>query len=209
MKSYIIKEIFGPTIQGEGSQNGKPVKFLRFAGCNRWDGRLETKGAATCFFCDTDFRDGTKMTAQEIVQGLDALGPIRHVVLSGGEPTLQIDEALVIALANSNYILHLETNGSKPLGALWRYFYHVTVSPKQGRHETKIERAHDLKLLYPPIRTDITIEEFDMFPTINKFLQPLELGGDFQKSAAVAVEKLYQFPAWRLSLQTHKILGVK
>lgn len=149
------------------------------------------------------------MTEDEIANSLDALGDCRTVVISGGEPTIQLNDFLLVTLLNRGYRLHLETNGSRPLGTMARYFSHITCSPKQPLNETKIEYVHDLKLLYPPIHPEITVEKFDTFPTANKFLQPIEEGGDAIINAEKTIKKLFDFPQWRLSLQTHKLLGVE
>lgn len=205
---YRVKAIFGPTLQGEGSHTGTPVKFLRLAGCNRWSGLPEDKPSAVCHFCDTDFRGGQVMGAKPILQALDALGDVKTVVLSGGEPTLQIDEELLSTLKQGGYRLHLETNGSRALGDLAHFFDHVTCSPKQARSETRLERADDLKLLWPPIDKAITPETFQGFERKTSFLQPLWSPSD-RVSVDLAIQKLYALPGWRLSLQTHKLLGVE
>jgi 7-carboxy-7-deazaguanine synthase len=201
----MVKEIFGPTIQGEGSEAGTVVHFVRFAGCNMWDGRPETKAKSRCPFCDTDFRGGTRMTAQEICDALAALSPVKHqVVLSGGEPGLQVDDNLVLTLFNSGHALHIETNGSRkiPFG-----IKHVTISPKVSREEVVQRFATDLKLLYPPIRPELTPEAFEGFPAQNFLLQPV-MDDNYQANLQATLEKLKTLKGWRLSLQTHKILGV-
>jgi len=112
MKTYMIKQIFGPTIQGEGSASGTVVCFVRFTGCNQWDGRPETKAASSCPFCDTDFRGGARMTAGEIVARVKLLSKnVVDVVLSGGEPALQADEALVSEFQLNGYTVHIEIIG--------------------------------------------------------------------------------------------------
>lgn len=208
MKKYQVKAIFGPTIQGEGSAAGTVVKFLRLAGCNRWTGLPEHKPAAVCNFCDTDFRGGEPLTAAEIITRLDALGSCRRIVISGGEPTLQIDEPLLLELRKAGYWLNLETNGSRALGDLHRHFSHITMSPKQGMAETLLERCTDLKVLYPPIRPDITPATFEGFPSVHRYLQPV-WRESADESTKQALEFMYANPVWRLSLQTHKILGVE
>lgn len=209
MKKYRVKKIFGPTLQGEGTHSGRVVKFLRLAGCNRWNGLPDAKKDAVCYFCDTDFRDGTPLDAETILDQLNALGPVRTVVISGGEPTLQIDAPLLSLLIRAGYDLHLETNGSKALGPLHQYFEHITMSPKQSLSATALERCHDLKLLYPPIAEDITLEVFNQFPAKQRWLQPLELSGNMDLSIKATLPKLMANPSWRLSLQTHKIIGVE
>lgn len=204
MKTYMVKAIFGPTIQGEGSAAGTVVHFVRFAGCNMWDGRKETQAESQCPFCDTEFRGGERLDAVTILMKLEELGPVFDVVLSGGEPGLQVDDDL-IALLRMRYIVHIETNGSRelPVG-----IDHVTCSPKRPRAELKIKNVTDLKLLYPPIKEGLEPEAFLDFPSKFKFLQPVD---DENKEANIAatVKKLYTLPGWRLSLQTHKIIGVE
>lgn len=200
---YTIKEIFGPTIQGEGTSIGLPVMFLRFAGCNRWSGREEDKKASICSFCDTDFVGGDKLTSQEIISRLDAINNgCKDLVLSGGEPMLQIKEELVIALRRAGYKLHLETNGSTPLGKLYTFFSHITLSPKQSFEKTRLEAADDLKILYPWISKDITPEKFEQFDYGKLYLQPV-YGFDVRKMFNV----LIKYRA-KLSPQLHKLLDV-
>lgn len=207
MSKYSVKSIFGPTIQGEGSFSGTPVKFLRFAGCNKWNGLAVSKPSAMCHFCDTDFRDGSLMTAEQIVENLNKLGEIKVVVISGGEPTLQIDSFLLDKLKKNNYSIHLETNGSNSLDDMIDYFDHITMSPKQPRDETRLERCHDLKILWPPIDKKITPELFAGFQRENNYLQPLWEEGN-KTNLNLTIEKLYELKEWKLSLQTHKIIGV-
>jgi len=117
MKKYLVKEIFGPTIQGEGSYTGQACLFLRFSGCNKWSGRPEDKPNSICSFCDTDFVGGERMDSKEIIRRLGEIrGDIEILVLSGGEPALQVDEALCKELSEAGFELHIETNGSKKLG---------------------------------------------------------------------------------------------
>jgi len=204
---YHIKEIFGPTIQGEGKFTGTIVKFIRFSGCNRWSGLEENRHLSICHFCDTDFRGGEPMTIETILEALDPLGRADHVVLSGGEPTLQLDLPILSALHKKGYKLHLETNGSIQLGERLPLIDHITLSPKQGRHETLIERCDEIKLLYPPIHPDVTPEMFDGFPTHEKFLQPV-WDAHYRENLRATLQKCYETPDWRLSLQTHKMIGV-
>lgn len=209
MSKYRVKAIFGPTLQGEGSQVGTPVKFLRMTGCNRWSGLAEDKPSAVCHFCDTDFRGGDPLTSAQVLQRLDALGAIRTVVISGGEPTLQVDEELLATLKAGGYAIHLETNGSNALGDLAHFFDHVTCSPKQSRAETRLERCDDLKLLWPPIDKAITPENFQGFERKSSFLQPLWEPAGTRVNVDSAILKLMTLRTWRLSLQMHKLLGVE
>lgn len=208
MKAYQIKEIFGPTIQGEGSHTGTSVKFLRFSGCNKWSGREKDKAESVCWFCDTDFFGGERLSIQDICTRLEALGPCKSLVISGGEPTLQVDEALLKALTELNYQLHLETNGSKALGALAAYFTHITMSPKQKRSDTQLEACHDLKILYPSPIEAVNPQDFQDFPAKNYYLQPLDLPGKTKQHTTEALNYCLKYPNWKLSLQIHKMLGV-
>lgn len=210
MKKYQVKSIFGPTIQGEGSKAGTVVLFLRLAGCNRWSGREEDRAASICSFCDTDFRGGTPMTADEITAALRAKSEtVLDVVISGGEPTLQLDEELVVALRKAHFRIHLETNGSSEINpTLYTLIHHVTMSPKQAWTETKLQRADDIKILFPWIREDITAHHFRMFPARRQFLQPV-WGPTYESNLKATLETLYGLPGWSLSLQTHKLLGVE
>ena len=216
MKRYRIKEIFGPTLQGEGSMSGTPCFFVRFAGCNRWSGRVEDKASAVCKFCDTDFFGGRRMTSDEILAALKALSPqVKWVVLSGGEPTIQIDDPLLMLLS-SQYQLMLETNGSNAIGDLYLHFDHVTMSPKQSRAETKLERCDDLKILFPYISDEITLAKFMDFEYHERFLQPIDPLPDPTADRSMGIEGHEKATIeecirtrTRLSLQIHKILGVK
>jgi len=208
MKTYMVKEIFGPTLQGEGSMAGSVVKFLRFAGCNKWSGLEKDKAKSICSFCDTDFRNGKPLTRHEICAYLDELGPVKRVVISGGEPTLQLDFALLETLKTLDYEIHLETNGSRDIDDLAPMIDHITMSPKQSRSKTKLKWCDDLKILFPRINSDICLEEFSDFKATNKYLQPV-WGANYRKNLADTIQKLYDNPGWRLSLQTHKMTGVK
>lgn len=208
---YRIKEIFGPTVQGEGSRAGTPVLFVRFAGCNRWNGLEKYRSNSICSYCDTDFFGGEKLTAQEVIAQLKRLSPeIKSVVITGGEPTIQLDEPFCKAMTDAGYHMFLETNGSNALGKLADYFRHVTMSPKQAREETKLEECDDLKLLYPFIGSGIDWDAFKTFPHVDSFLQPVwEHGGTMDDNLKLALEFIYKIPQIKLSLQTHKIIGVK
>jgi 7-carboxy-7-deazaguanine synthase len=206
--TYRVKSIFGPTLQGEGSAAGTVVKFLRLAGCNRWTGLEKDKPASVCSFCDTDFRGGKPMTPESIIDELERLGSCRRVVITGGEPTLQLDEWLCAALVAAGYKIHLETNGSSSIQAYGRWIHHVTLSPKQPISETKLEWCTDLKILYPLIHDGITMEQFSEFPAKHRFLQPV-WDKDYEANVRATICRLYGNPEWRLSLQTHKIVGVE
>lgn len=187
---YKINNIFR-SIQGEGSYIGSIVQFIRFSGCNK-----------KCSFCDTDHERFDEVTIGQI---LLLLRPeVKIIVMTGGEPLLQIDEDLLIALKNRGHELHLETNGSLKLGRLKTYFKHISVSPKQPFYETKIERIDDLKVVYP-----CTIEEEWRGLKCNKFLQPLDENGPFgNNNLSKTIYKCYEL-GWKLSPQLHKLIGVE
>ena len=210
-QSYKVKEIFGPTIQGEGSYAGAVVRFLRLSGCNRWSGRPEDKAKSQCPFCDTDFLGGDMMTSKEIVSALADLHPNttwQNVVISGGEPALQISEELLQTLSENGYKIHVETNGSVRIPAT-HHVHHLTMSPKQPLQDTKLPWCHDLKLLWPPQHPEITPESFSRFDFRKAaYLQPV-MDENYKHNLASAIEKLYTLPGWKLSLQLHKILEVR
>ncbi|MCK5884666.1 MAG: 7-carboxy-7-deazaguanine synthase QueE [Bacteriovoracaceae bacterium] len=183
---YNIAEIFGPTIQGEGTHAGRKVGFIRFADCN-----------LSCSFCDTDHRSQMQLTASEIVEKLPK--NIKRVVITGGEPLLQVDQNLLDAL--KDYETHLETNGTIALGDL--KFHHVTVSPKLSPSETHIEYADDLKLLYPIYDPS----DWPHFKAKNKYLQPIDLNGEMKIKETL--ERIYLESDWDLSVQLHKFIGVE
>lgn len=219
-RSYSIKETFR-TVQGEGFHAGTPAIFIRFAGCNMWSGyegdrmRDAARNHAQCpLWCDTDFVHGEKMTAVELGKYVEAQNPVPLIVLTGGEPMLQVDDDLLDVLhdAAPEARIAIETNGTaRPLfhydpmlpgnGWLW-----ITLSPKRARAATVLPRASELKLVYPAYEP---VDWLD-FPAHHYFLQPcadqqirqLEV----ERQAAEYVTGQYR---WRLSLQTHKILGVR
>lgn len=220
MKTYRVKEIFGPTLQGEGTHAGRAVIFLRFAGCNKWNGRKESKPNSVCYYCDTDFTGGEKMTAVEIEQAIVdlaekhghvyALGNY-HVVISGGEPMMQLDEGLAELLSRQHF-LHLETNGSIPISPLInRHLKHVTVSPKQPWSETKVRYAEALKLLFPYLGTTgslVSLDSFHQFKAGEIFIQPI-VDETYEANLKGAIRECLNNPHVRLSLQQHKILGLQ
>lgn len=187
-KKYKINEIFGPTIQGEGSNTGMVVSFVRFSGCNK-----------KCPFCDTNHQKGKLLTIEEII---NKLPPIVPVIFTGGEPLLQADNELINAIKETGREVWLETNGSIALND--RKFDHVSVSPKQDIWETEIEYADDLKVLYP---TKWPLRDWLDMQVNNYYLQPVE--GKEGMAIAETLEALYTLNYWRLSLQTHKFIGVE
>ena len=214
MKKYKIKSCFGPTIQGEGSSAGLVVIFLRFSGCNRWSGEIKHKQNSFCSFCDTDFLGGELLSTDEILIKINFIrgerGP-KNIVITGGEPMLQLDEELCSALYNSGYSLYLETNGSIDFkDQAYKYIKNITVSPKQSKEDTKIRVCNDLKLLYPLGDKNLNPENFYGFlPTIeNYYLQPL-MDEQYLRNVNLLLDYVYKNNQWKVSLQLHKILGVE
>ncbi|MDJ0449685.1 7-carboxy-7-deazaguanine synthase [Methylocystis sp. JR02] len=209
--AYAVKEAF-KTLQGEGRHAGRAAVFCRFAGCNLWSGREEDRAAAECRFCDTDFigtsgEGGAKFAdAQALTAHLAALwGPGREgrfAVLTGGEPMLQIDAALVDALHAEGFEIAVETNGTLPAtpGLDW-----ICVSPKAGTTLTQT-RGDELKLVYPQEGADPALYECLDFRHF--LLQPMD-GPEILRNTKAAVDYCLAHPRWRLSLQTHKMIGVK
>jgi 7-carboxy-7-deazaguanine synthase len=209
--SYAVKEIF-KTLQGEGAQAGRAAVFCRFAGCNLWSGREEDRATATCRFCDTDFvgLDGTsggrygtaEMLADTIAQIWDGPRARRFVVLTGGEPLLQVDTALIDALHRRDFEIAIETNGTiePPDGIDW-----ICVSPKANA-DLVLRRGHELKLVYP--QTGASPEDFVGLDFQRFSLQPMD-GPDLADNTARAVAYCLAHPRWQLSVQTHKQLGIR
>jgi 7-carboxy-7-deazaguanine synthase (Cx14CxxC type) len=211
--SYAVKEIFY-TLQGEGANAGRAAVFCRFAGCNLWSGREADRGAAVCRFCDTDFlgvdgEGGGKFTsAEELAAAVEQKWPTnsavgqRFVVCTGGEPLLQLDTSLIGALRVRGFEIAVETNGTiaVPAGIDW-----LCVSPKAGAE--LVQRTGDeLKLVYPQPGADPTT--FEMLSFRHFFLQPMD-GPECETNTEVALGYCLSHPQWRLSLQTHKILGIR
>jgi len=209
--SYSVKEIFY-TLQGEGANTGRPAVFCRFAGCNLWTGREEDRGEAVCQFCDTDFvgldgPGGGRFGSPEDLAGAIAgtwpqdNSQRRFVVCTGGEPLLQLDPALLEALHRRGFQVAVETNGTQPLipGIDW-----VCVSPKAGA--ALIARAGDeLKLVFPQVGADPS--QFEHLHFTHFYLQPMD-GPQREDNTAAALRYCLAHPRWRLSLQTHKLLGI-
>lgn len=209
--SYAVKEIF-LTLQGEGAHAGRTAVFCRFSGCNLWSGREHDRAAAICKFCDTDFvgTDGTLgaryASAEDLADAVDRewRGPPdhRYTVLTGGEPLLQVDAALVEALHARGFEIAVETNGTiaPPPGLDW-----ICVSPKAAT-DLVIREGHELKLVFPqPENTpdafaDLAFERFS--------LQPMD-GPDITRNTEAAIAYCLDHPQWRLSVQTHKSLGIR
>ncbi|MFN0084882.1 MAG: 7-carboxy-7-deazaguanine synthase [Blastocatellia bacterium] len=211
--SYAVKEIYY-TLQGEGAQAGRAAVFCRFAGCNLWTGREEDRGEAVCRFCDTDFvgtdgpGGGRFASAPELARAVAAAwgaspgGAQRPlVVCTGGEPLLQLDEALARALREEGFEIAIETNGTRPppSGIDW-----ICVSPKADA-ELLLLAGDELKLVYPQPGADPA--RFEHLDFQHFFLQPLD-GPEREANTRRAIDYCLRHPQWRLSLQTHKLIGI-
>ena len=216
--TYLVHDIFGPTIQGEASMAGVPVIFLRLSLCNMWDGRQETRAQSGCPFCDTEFNGRTPMSAEEITDRIEtlAMNDIRWVWISGGEPTIQVDSRLLAAL-HRRFFIGMETNGTMLIpGHLRSLISHLVVSPKRPREYTKQTSGETLKLLYPHPNLEITPEAFGPGTTRfdQRYLQPVwdEDESIREANLRAAISRITGDLArdkWRLSLQTHKYIGVE
>jgi 7-carboxy-7-deazaguanine synthase (Cx14CxxC type) len=212
--SYSIKEIFY-TLQGEGAHTGRPAVFCRFAGCNLWSGHEKDRASAVCQFCDTDFvgtdgvGGGQFATAVDVAHAVAAAWPrvekspgVRPlVVCTGGEPLLQLDEELVAAFHQAGFEVAIETNGTRlpPQGVDW-----VCMSPKAGT-DVVLRSGHELKLIFP--QPGARPELYENLDFQNFFLQPMD-GPLREENTRHALRYCLEHPQWRLSLQTHKLLGI-
>jgi 7-carboxy-7-deazaguanine synthase len=209
--SYAVKEIFY-TLQGEGANTGRPAVFCRFSGCNLWSGHEADRATATCRFCDTDFvgtdgeGGGKFAAAADLAAAVAARWPAgeggrRLVVCTGGEPLLQIDAPLVEALHARGFEVAVETNGTRPAppGLDW-----VCVSPKAGT-DLVLTSGDELKLVFP--QPGAEPERFERLGFRHFFLQPMD-GPDRERNTRLALRYCLEHPRWRLSLQTHKLLGI-
>ncbi|MBW8294571.1 7-carboxy-7-deazaguanine synthase [Sphingopyxis sp.] len=209
--TYAVKEIF-LTLQGEGAQAGRRAVFCRFAGCNLWTGREQDRAKAICKFCDTDFV-GTDGTLGGKYSDADALAAViaecwgpgnddRYVVLTGGEPMLQVDAALIDALHEQGFTIAIETNGTL---AVPRSIDWICVSPKAGSDLVQVS-GDELKLVWPQPSSDV--EKLAALDFKHRLVQPLD-----DPNAAANVQRCIDLvmadPRWRLSLQTHKSLGLR
>ena len=208
---YAVKEIFY-TLQGEGAHAGRAAVFCRFAGCNLWSGRESDRHSAICTFCDTDFvgtngdGGGSFATAAELTQAIVGKWPthdssIRFVVCTGGEPLLQLDRALIDALHQHHCYIAIETNGTIPVpdGIDW-----VCVSPKSGSHLV-VMRGDELKVVYPQ---EMDPRSYAHLQFENFFVQPKD-GEQARESLQASIQFCAENPTWRLSLQTHKLIGIR
>jgi 7-carboxy-7-deazaguanine synthase len=210
--TYSVKEMFY-TLQGEGRHAGRPAVFCRFAGCNLWSGREEDRSSAICQFCDTDFvgTDGTHGgkfdSAQALAAAIASFWPSadtahRFVVLTGGEPLLQVDEALVQALHAQGFEIAVESNGTvlPPAGIDW-----LCISPKAGS-QIVVQQGQELKLVYPQAGQEPA--QFEALQFDHFYLQPLD-NAQAAANTAAAVAYCQTHPRWKLSVQTHKWIGIR
>ena len=207
---YRIKEIFF-TQQGEGKNTGKDFIFVRFSGCNLWSGQEKHRASAICKFCDTDFYgtdgiNGGKYQAKELIKKIKSLwisadSQIR-VVLTGGEPLLQVDKGLISALKKENIYIAVETNGTleAPDGIDW-----ICMSPKANT-EIKLRKGSEVKIVYP--QKNLNPDNFNVLDFKNFYIQPMD-SKNYEDNVSQSVKFCMQNPNWKLSLQTHKILGIR
>lgn len=212
--TYSVKEIYY-TLQGEGAHTGRPAVFLRFAGCNLWSGREEHRADAVCRFCDTQFvgvdgpGGGKFDTASELAAAIHAQWPDGenlarpYVVCTGGEPLLQLDSAAIDALHAVGFEIGVESNGTilAPSGIDW-----LCISPKANADLQQVA-GNELKLIYPQTEREAQPEVFEHLEFDHFFLQPMD-GPDVQENTRRTIDYCLQNPRWRLSVQTHKYLGI-
>ena len=211
---YSVKEIFY-TLQGEGFHTGRPAVFCRFSGCNLWTGREQDRPHAVCQFCDTDFvgtgpdggRFATPDALADRVAALwppEAVGSAPYVVCTGGEPLLQLDAPIITAFHARGFEVAVETNGTQdaPAGLDW-----ICVSPKANA-PLRLVNGHELKLVYPQVQDEAQPHRFEDLAFTHFFLQPMD-GPLLSENTRRAVEYCLAHPKWRLSLQTHKMLGLR
>jgi 7-carboxy-7-deazaguanine synthase (Cx14CxxC type) len=212
--TYRLKEIFY-TLQGEGAQTGRASVFCRFSGCNLWSGREEDRSRAVCQFCDTDFLgvgpDGGKFrSAKELAAAIDRCwlgravsdGENKYVVCTGGEPLLQLDDALISELHALGFEVAVETNGTRPAPSSLDW---ICVSPKADAPLVQ-KSGNELKLVFPQEKAPP--EKFERLDFAHFYLQPMD-GSDTAANTARAIEYCLSHPQWRLSIQTHKLVGLR
>ena len=207
---YSVKEIYY-TIQGEGYHAGRPAVFCRFSGCNLWSGREEDRSKAICQFCDTNFwgtngENGGKYNMSDLVQIIKNLYPKNHpkpfVVCTGGEPALQVDEAFVIALQKEGFEVAIETNGTQKLAPSLDW---ICMSPKANTN-ILVDKGDEIKIIIPQIGIDPA--NFEALEFEHRYVQAME-SESWDANIKYAVQYVMDNPNWRLSVQTHKYLGVK
>ena len=208
--SYRIKEIYF-TQQGEGSNTGRDFVFVRFSGCNLWSGKEKNRKSAICQFCDTDFYgtdgiNGGVYSAQQLIEKIQSLWVSRDdniaVVLTGGEPLLQVNDELVAALKQEQIYIAVETNGTldAPDHIDW-----ICMSPKANT-EIKLKKGHEIKVIFP--QESLDPEKFLLFDFSEFYLQPMD-SNKYQENLNATITYCQKNPKWKLSLQTHKILGIR
>ncbi len=209
--TYSIKEIFY-TLQGEGAHAGRPAVFCRFSGCNLWSGRESDRAAAVCKFCDTDFvgtdgelggkfSDADSLSRTIASLWLSSYAASKYVVFTGGEPLLQLDDALIASMHREGFTIAIETNGTLPVpaGVDW-----ICVSPKSGS-ELVVRKGNELKVVIPQLGQ--TLAAYEALEFDNFFVQPMD-GPELEKNTKLAIEFCKRNPKWMLSLQTHKLLQI-
>ena len=208
--SYRIKEIYF-TQQGEGSNTGRDFVFVRFSGCNLWSGKEKNRKSAICQFCDTDFYgtdgiNGGVYSAKQLIEKIKSLWVSRDnniaVVLTGGEPLLQVNDELVAALKQEQIYIAVETNGTldAPDHIDW-----ICMSPKANT-EIKLKKGHEIKVIFP--QESLDPEKFSLFDFSEFYLQPMD-SNKYQENLNATITYCQKNPKWKLSLQTHKILGIR
>ena len=208
--SYRIKEIYF-TQQGEGSNTGRDFVFVRFSGCNLWSGKEKNRKSAICQFCDTDFYgtdgiNGGVYSAQQLIEKIKSLWVSRDdniaVVLTGGEPLLQVNDELVAALKQEEIYIAVETNGTldAPDHIDW-----ICMSPKANT-EIKLKKGNEIKVIFP--QESLDPEKFSLFDFSEFYLQPMD-SNKYQENLNATITYCQKNPKWKLSLQTHKILGIR
>ena len=208
--SYRIKEIYF-TQQGEGSNTGRDFVFVRFSGCNLWSGKEKNRKSAICQFCDTDFYgtdgiNGGVYSAKQLIEKIKSLWVSRDnniaVVLTGGEPLLQVNDELVAALKQEQIYIAVETNGTidAPDHIDW-----ICMSPKANT-EIKLKKGNEIKVIFP--QESLDPEKFSLFDFSEFYLQPMD-SNKYQENLNATITYCQKNPKWKLSLQTHKILGIR
>ena len=208
--SYRIKEIYF-TQQGEGSNTGRDFVFVRFSGCNLWSGKEKNRKSAICQFCDTDFYgtdgiNGGVYSANQLIEKIKSLWVSRDdniaVVLTGGEPLLQVNDELVAALKQEQIYIAVETNGTldAPDHIDW-----ICMSPKANT-KIKLKKGHEIKVIFP--QESLDPEKFSLFDFSEFYLQPMD-SNEYQENLNATITFCQKNPKWKLSLQTHKILGIR
>ena len=213
---YSVKEVYY-TIQGEGYHTGRPAIFLRFSGCNLWSGLEKDRETAICNFCDTDFVGGELLTAEKISNALLNLSTdfynVKNVVITGGEPLLQLDLELLVELKKHEFNIYLETNGSVKLKPEMRPLIdHVAISPKQPFGETLQRECDDLKILFPFLK-GVEPHKFSGMRAKNRFIQPIDGTPHLGENTEDAIQYIFKYGtfereenSYKLSVQIHKVI---